>query len=564
MQAPATTRPELRYLDLFAATTLERYWSAVADLLDDLGGSSEFTFTRRTGRPGVHELVHSSSSGATIEGKDGVQVVRDDSGARLDIGGESLPVIDEIDLEEASQGSFSMLWIHALERPLPEDQRIDLARALGRSFAWCRHWTGVHRQLLTSEAKLDAINRIGETIGTLDVEVLLARLMEISLFICSSQVGLIVLVEDGRLESRVEWGLSLTLVESLCYSDGNSILESVMSTQEAIHIHDFQDEAHYQPCEAARISSLMCVPLIAKGRVIGAICLIGSEGMEETFTEVEMETLRTVAGLAATAIENARLHQEAIERERMTAQLRVAQDIQQGLYPTSAPEVPGLEISWVHSSCDETGGDYFDFIYRTDPDPVLDLVIGDVSGHGIGSALLMATGRASLRSILQSSSRSDLGVVVGILNDLLEHDMDESHFMTFFLARMEPGGSRLEFVSAGHDQPLIYRAGSGDIESLESSGMPLGLFPDQDYSVQQVDGLGIDDLLVLTTDGVWEAPNARKERFGKERLEELLREHASRRPAEIATTIREEVVRFSGRDDFDDDFTLVVIKRVSD
>ncbi len=562
---------KIHHLDLFNVTTWEEYWASVSKQLTLVYGEVEFTLSKVNKNSGAHSLLYSTCPqlselhGNYDEGEPeshfaDFDVLQKDGSFHLQFNDHNVTANKVHSLTVQSKGKLTSLFLHSQSQaPQVEDEALIL-QALCQSYMWFSEWKTVYSKLLTSEAKLDAINRIGETIGSLDVDVLLARLMEISLFICSSQVGLIAMVEEGNLESKVEWGVSLQMVQSLKYANGNSILSEVINAQEAVHIQDFDADERYMRDETGLVKSFMCVPLIAKGRAIGAINLIAAEGMGDPFTEAEMETLRTVASLAATAIENARLHHAALEKERMTAQLKVAQTIQEGLYPTEAPTVPGFEVAWAHCSCDETGGDYFDFIYREEQE--FDLVIGDVSGHGIGSALLMATGRASLRSIMESSSRSDLSVVIGILNDLLENDMDESHFMTFFLSRMDLKARTLEFVNAGHDQPLIYRKATGEVEELDSTGMPLGLFPDQEYDVQTVDGLHPGDIIMLTTDGVWEAPNDKKERFGKERLIEALKETAESTPEEIAKEIKNRVVQFVGNDSFDDDFTMVVVKKV--
>jgi sigma-B regulation protein RsbU (phosphoserine phosphatase) len=153
--------------------------------------------------------------------------------------------------------------------------------------------------------------------------------------------------------------------------------------------------------------------------------------------------------------------------------MQVARTIQSSMYAVDKKAIPGYESAWTTRTCDETGGDYLDLISL--PEPRTAFAVGDVSGHGIGAALLMATGRASLRALLSVKDESPREVL-NCLNVLLGHDLlDMEMFMTMFVSFLDYERHELSYVNAGHDRPLFYRADAGVVTQLGSSGIPLGL-----------------------------------------------------------------------------------------
>jgi sigma-B regulation protein RsbU (phosphoserine phosphatase) len=277
------------------------------------------------------------------------------------------------------------------------------------------------------------------------------------------------------------------------------------------------------------------------------------------FTEIDKRCVVTVSSLTATAIENAILHRDMIEKERFKANLQMARTIQRGMYPLEGLEIAGYDMAWWSQSCDETGGDYFDFL-KLENDGA-GFAIGDVAGHGIGAALLMATGRANLRALL--SVKTDLKEVMERLNGLLFEDMEDETFMTMFIGCLNHREHTVEYVNAGHDQPLLYHRATNDVTTLTSTGIPLGMLRDSKYGTGDAQRLFPGDVMLLTTDGVWEATCAKDEHFGKERLQSLLATHAGETARGLVDRIRREVETFTGSVRYVDDFTLVVIKRVS-
>ena len=248
------------------------------------------------------------------------------------------------------------------------------------------------------------------------------------------------------------------------------------------------------------------------------------------------------------------------ERERMKASLELAMEIQQHLLPDHPPVLAGFDISGRSIYCDETGGDYFDCVDQDElGESKLGIALGDVTGHGISAALLMASARAVLRSHAQQRG-GDLGDLMETLNQHLARDTDDKRFMTLFYCVLDAAEHTLRWASAGHDPALWYRSASDDFEEMPSTGIPLGVMDGMAYEERGPLTLSSGDVVVTATDGVWEAANTDGEMFGKDRLREIIAAHARRNAHDIEYAILDAVNRFLGPAPQEDDVTLVVIK----
>ncbi|MEM7232179.1 MAG: GAF domain-containing SpoIIE family protein phosphatase, partial [Planctomycetota bacterium] len=405
-----------------------------------------------------------------------------------------------------------------------------------------------------AERSLDAIRRISSRLGTLELESLLSHLIEVCVTLTDAHVGSVRLT--GRAKAEIEWGLPAPALDEIRFPDGRGVTETVLESGEYVLIRDFVGRDDLETLPLFHVGSLLCVPIVSDDRVLGTINLISGPDAR-VFSEADSIAIQHIGSLAGTAIENAILHRDSLEKQRFEESLKIAQRIQEGMYPEEVPDYPGYDIGWRNASCDETGGDYFDFIPLESGE--LAVVIGDVSGHGIGAALLMAAGRANLRGLL--SVQGELTEIVYRLNNLLERDTPDNKFMTMFVSTIESKSGSFEFVNAGHDSPLVYRAATKDVIRLGTSGLPLGMFKDYQYDPDRGEDLREGDVVLFTTDGVWEAANADRDRYGKERLEALLAELADLPADEIAGRIEADVRSFLGDEEAEDDITLVVVKR---
>jgi len=233
------------------------------------------------------------------------------------------------------------------------------------------------------------------------------------------------------------------------------------------------------------------------------------------------------------------------------------------LLPDDAPTIPGLDVAGHSTYCDETGGDYYDFLETGETDSHdLIVVLGDVMGHGIAAALLMATARGVLRSKAQEPG--SLGQLLTHVNGLLVEDTGGERFMTMVLLVVDPKRRSVRFAVAGHDAPLLVGPADGATPPAlpDAGGLPLGLMEVDPYDEVRVDGFDAGQVLLVGTDGLWETQNAAGDFYGKERLEAVLRDHLDRPAEEISEAVVRSVSEFRGAATQDDDVTFVVIKFV--
>ncbi len=248
------------------------------------------------------------------------------------------------------------------------------------------------------------------------------------------------------------------------------------------------------------------------------------------------------------------------ERQKMKQSLELAMEIQQHLLPQGSPPVNGFDVAGRSIYCDETGGDYYDFIELAELGPGrIGIALGDVSGHGIGAALLMAAARGVLRSHAARHG-ANLGQLFETLNRHLVRDTGEAQFMTLFYAVLDAEARSLVWTSGGHDPALWLKDSSGDIDELPNTGIPLGILDDAEYSQAGPIELDPSDIVLVGTDGIWEARNTDGEMFGKDRLRQILIDSASCSAKEIHDTIVHAVHEFRQTRPQEDDVTLVVIK----
>ncbi|MGB7157338.1 MAG: SpoIIE family protein phosphatase [Tepidisphaeraceae bacterium] len=252
-------------------------------------------------------------------------------------------------------------------------------------------------------------------------------------------------------------------------------------------------------------------------------------------------------------------------RDRMALRhsLGVAMDVQQRLLPAKPPSIPGLDIAGHSTYCDETGGDYYDYLSVDEVGQrgVL-IALGDVMGHGIAAALIMAGARAILRS--RARGEGNLARLVTHLNDLLVNDLQGRRFMTMHLSIIDLDNMVFRWASAGHDPALIYDPVKDRFEEIDVGGLPLGVADGAEYQEAQYQPLHAGQVILIGSDGVWETANPAGELFEKDRLRDIVRQTASLSSAEIINAIIRRLDDFRGRKNPADDVTLVVLKVLGD
>jgi len=240
--------------------------------------------------------------------------------------------------------------------------------------------------------------------------------------------------------------------------------------------------------------------------------------------------------------------------------LALAGEVQKSLLPQSKPEVQGLDIAGRNVSCDEIGGDYFDFLWRREnPAGPFSVVVGDITGHGVDSALLMTSARAFLR--MRASQPGTISEIITAMNRHLTRDVLESgRFMTLFYLTVDPKQDRIEWVRAGHDPAILYEPQQDAFEELKGSGVALGVNDAVKYVENHRDGLSDGQIIAIGTDGIWEAFNKKGKMFGKQRFKDIIRQNARAGADDILNAVYRELNKFTQGQKSEDDITLVIIK----
>lgn len=255
-----------------------------------------------------------------------------------------------------------------------------------------------------------------------------------------------------------------------------------------------------------------------------------------------------------------RSHKERKFNKRSRRWLEQAMEVQQNLLPSGGSVWDGLDIAGKSLFCDQTGGDYYDYFEKPgSASRTVGIVAGDVSDHGLPSALLMTTARAFLR---ECASRSgSVSTVVEQVNRHLTHDVQSSgRFMTLFYAELDRQDRSIRWVRAGHDPALVYDPRSGEFDELGGQGgLPLGVFGEARYEEYHRE-LAAGQVLVIGTDGIWEARNGEGRMFGKLMMQQVIRANVARPAAEIVEKVLEGLRQFLFPLDLQDDATLVVVK----
>ncbi|MEX1350766.1 MAG: SpoIIE family protein phosphatase [Desulfobacterales bacterium] len=247
------------------------------------------------------------------------------------------------------------------------------------------------------------------------------------------------------------------------------------------------------------------------------------------------------------------------DRMRLRNSLVLAQEVQQNLLPSDMPEIKGLDITGHATYCDETGGDYFDFLrIAGQPDTTAAIAVGDVVGHGVAAAMLMATARGILRS--RCRTPGTLADLLTHLNALLEEDTGDDRFMTMLLMTVDAKRKVMCWATAGHDPPIVYDPATDHFSDINGNGMSLGVVKGVVYREQLFTDVQPGQVMVAFTDGLCEAFNKDGEMFGKDRVRNLVRRFANLSAAGISEQINAELLRFLGAKNPDDDLTYVIVK----
>ena len=396
--------------------------------------------------------------------------------------------------------------------------------------------------------------------STLNLGDLLDLILNLACKETNADRGSVFLVDRDRREvwTIVAHGLE---EQEIRLAFGQGVAGYVAQTGQTLNIDDAYSSPHFDPSFDERFHyrtrNLLCAPIRNRtGEIVGILQLLNKR--EGRFAREDEEFLNTLSVHMALALENARLHRELLEKQWLERELALARRIQRGLLPDAPPVVPGFDIAVLNEPSHEVGGDYYDFL-TLGPNTLL-VVIADVEGKGVTSALTMSNLQATLRALVMHLH--SLEVITLSLNEMILAGTHAEKFLSIFLGLVDTRRTGLHYINAGHIPPIVVRA-NGEVLKLEEGGTLIGLFDAAEYkraSLKLLPG----DVLLCCTDGITKAQNAEKEEFGLERLVEVARAHRHLSAQQIVDKVARQVSSFAGASTHSEDKVLMVLKLLKD
>lgn len=306
-----------------------------------------------------------------------------------------------------------------------------------------------------------------------------------------------------------------------------------------------------------RTRNILAAPLVSHDgfKLLGVLQLLNSEN--PAFDEIDEALLTIFCHHAAVALDRVEMIEELRRQQGMRASLEVARDIQRGFMPRELPRIPGYESASWWTANEAIGGDYCDVMGLKDGR--IALTIADVSGHGLGPSLIMASLRAALHALVLEHNAPE--VLLNLVGRALIGDLRDGRFITMIMAALDYREHSLEYANAGHGPALHFMSELGEFAELESTGMPLGVFERPEYPQGWPIDLEPGDIIFLCTDGIVEAMNREGEQFGRKRLESLIAKNATLPIRELVRIISHEVEQHFEGDSPPDDLTILALRR---
>ncbi len=394
--------------------------------------------------------------------------------------------------------------------------------------------------------------------STLDAAELLEVILQVARTEVQADCGSVFVVDSNRRElwSILASGLDQ---QEIRLPFGSGVAGRVAMSGETVNTADAYALEFFAPSFdqkfGYRTRSLLCLPVRNRtGEIVGVIQLLNKKTAPR-FTAEDQDFLMKLSGHIALALENARLHREAVEKQRRERELEMARSIQRSLLPEQPPVVPGFELAVASELCYECGGDYYDFL-NLGPQTLL-LVIADVEGKGVSSALLMSNLQATLRALVMHLH--SLEVLALSLNEMISTAAQSQKYLSMFLGLIDTRRNGLYYINAGHVPPVLVNCKTGAYRLLEEGGTVIGLFPNNEYKRGSAK-LEAGDVLVCCTDGILDACDEREDEYGMERLAMCVAHHRGMSAQGIVGAVMDEVASFSRGGAHRDDKVLMVLK----
>ncbi len=416
---------------------------------------------------------------------------------------------------------------------------------------------GMHHNMNRLQSMVEASKIFN---STLDLVELLGKILDVAKDLTKAERGTLFLVDEKADEiwSMIAQGMEK---QEIRLPRGRGIAGHVAITGEIVNIPDAYADSRFDPevdkRTGFRTRNILTIPIRNKAaKIIATLQLLNKS--TGSFTEDDTDVLLTLSGQMAMSLENAQLHHDVLEKERLEREMAMARGIQRSLLPETSPVLPGFDIAVLNEPCFEVGGDYYDFL-TLGPSTLL-VVVADVEGKGISSAMVMSNLQATLRAlVLHLHSLNDIAESV---NKMILNDTRGEKYMTMFMGLIDLRRKAIHYINCGHVPPVIVRPGSEPIQ-LTEGGMVIGLFEDVHFDRGHVK-FQTGDILLLCTDGITEAMDVESEEFGTERLISSVNQVTDKKAKEIVLKVCDDVTVYSKGGTHMDDKVMLAIKIIDE
>ncbi|MSR88556.1 MAG: GAF domain-containing protein [Candidatus Margulisbacteria bacterium] len=403
--------------------------------------------------------------------------------------------------------------------------------------------------------RLEVIAQVDQIINSIsNLENLLNVLMNFILSIAHAEMGAIQLKIENNLFTKVHANFPDKVRNEYKFQNGETITDHVNRTQELYYIEKYFENPAVNPNVKTLIDSYICIPIIVQNQLIGLIHIARKFGSaEDAFTPDDINTLLTITSLSGTSIYSALLYQDNLKKQTIDQELKVAHAIQKRLLPSTLPKLPNVTFGACSIPAHEIGGDYYDFFELKEN--CLGIIVADIVGKGIPAGLYMALLKSILHTQVPRFSSTDQ--TLQEVNKLLYNDPVVDKFVPLIYMSLDPKTHILKYCNAGHEPALLFR--NNKFITMDTDGFPLGGDNTIVYEQKSVQ-LEHQDIILIFTDGITEARNAKHQLFGQVGLKNLIRNHHTKPAQELVDFCYKTIQAYCEDNTLQDDFTLLVLK----
>ncbi|MCK4671768.1 MAG: SpoIIE family protein phosphatase [Candidatus Aegiribacteria sp.] len=420
----------------------------------------------------------------------------------------------------------------------------------------------VDKPLLESEIFWKILDVTRQLSSPVELDEMLVEVVDVARSVLEADRGTVFLFDEQTDELYAEVGTGLDMQE-IRFSVDKGIAGLCARTGRIINVSDVYSHDHFNPDidkqSGYLTGCLLNIPLIGlNNTLVGVMQLVNKIGGH--FGKNDERIAEVLASQCAVALQRARLLREYIVKQKLEHDLILARIIQRSLLPEEMPNIPGYDLAGWNEPADQTGGDIFDAL-SLDGSRVL-LLLADVCGHGIGSALSVTQFRAMIRISLRL--QCDLHDLHEHANNQLVEDLAGDHFITSFIGILNTEDHRINYHACGQGPLLHFHSDTGEVDQLPASTIPIGIMPSIPLKEPDPIEMAPGDIFALISDGVFEQPDSSNRQFGVESVIRVILENRDQPMIELVNYLREGVLNHAGKQSQDDDMTIVLVKRMAD